>query len=633
MKLKRHQLLPLIIGSVAVLLIVCYFAIVRPLVTGAGDTATTAVTTGAGEGIYLNKGTLYPPIKREEMYSITVHNGGGTYRFYRIAEEGKQPTATDDFIMAQKEGDSFKDYGHIPYKQERFSELVVATGSFYYHKNIGEDAAAAGTTLDLADYGLAPEQDPAWFEVEKLSGERYRVFVGDPAVTDGGYYVRVEGRDTVYVSHSNLVGQTALCELPSFVDPTLTAIFVQTGYYYNKDFTLFKPSPEDYLLTGDDSVTFRYYTEIGGELSEPEIASQDLRRARTEMKEAFVGKRRGSDPFIFTITYDDSEENESLRGKTVTYHVEEITRIDRLYIVLNYLNSSLRSDFHSGVAYKITAPATMTGYLPHSGHYMGVLEAIGELVGTETVAIGLNEATMEKYGLGFYTIDYETPVKIAYDKVNTSDVVVDRYLPNSLFISEKQEGGFYYVGSILTDVVAKVDASTLSFLEAEDTFWLEDTMYSVNIGNVTRLEFDFDYLDADVTYTFLHEREKDQKDRFITTGVSYLEGNRRLDLEQYRSLYMHLVTIYYSGAYDGDVPKDELLAGRSVLTMTVTLGDGSEYVYRFYPYSLRHVLVSVEGEEGMEGAYFYALSSDVEKIYRDILLVLDGKEPNPDKQN
>ena len=626
--------MPLVFGAIAILLIVSYFAIIRPLVTDTGDTVTTTVTTGEGEGAYLNKGTLYPPLAREEIYSITVSNESGTFRFYRYTKEGVQPTATHGFIIAQKEGDRFVDYGHIPYQEERFSELVVATGSFYYHKNIGEDAAEGGVTLNLADYGLAPEQDPAWFEVTTLGGSTYRVYVGDPAVTDGGYYVRVEGRDTVYVSHSNLVGQTALCELPSFVDPTLTAIFVQTGYYFNRNFTLYKPSPEDYLLTGDDTVAFAYRAEINGVLGEREVASQDLRRAHAEMREAFIGKKKGDDPFVFTVNYPDSEEvSEELRGKTVTYHVEEITRIDRLYVVLDYLNSSLRSHFHSGVAYKITAPATMTGYLPNSNHYMGVLEAIGELLGSETVAVGLTEETMEKFGLGVYAIDYETPLDIAYDKVNTNDIVVKDYLPNTLFISAKQEGGFYYVGSILTDIVAKVDAATLSFLEAEDTFWLEDTMYSVNIGNATKLEFDFDYVNGDRTFTFLHEREKDSKDRFVTTGVSYLEGNRKLDLEQYRSLYMHLVTIYYSGAYDGEVPKEELLAaGRSVLTLTVTLGDGSEYTYRFYPYSARHVLVSVEGDTGAEGAYFYALSSEVEKLYRDILLVLDGKEPNPDKQ-
>ncbi len=641
MRMKKHQLLPLIFGGVAVLLIVLYFAVVRPLVANGGDTVTTTAVTDEGEGTLYNKGTLYPAIRREEMVSITVHNKAGTFRFHRLAEEGKEPTKKDDFVIAKLEGDTFTSYADITYKQERLSELVVATGSFYYHKNIAKDAEASGTQLDLSQYGLAPEQDPAWFEIETFAGDTVRVYVGDAAVTDNGYYVMVDGREDVYVSHTTLVGTTALCELPTFVDPTLTYSFVQTAYYFSKDFSFWRPAPEGYRLTLDDSVRFRYTSRIiagakEGDVIEtgPENATQDLRTAQAVMQEAFLGKGVGDGGFTFTIEHEDSDKvAEGLRGRTVEYRIEEITGIDTLYIVLNYLNSSKRSDFHTGVAYKITAPAKMTGYLPSSNRYMGVLETIGELVGSETVDVGMTPEMLEKYGLDAYCIYYEAPMTIGYDKVNTDDIVVGKYLPVYLYISEKQEDGSYLVGSLQTNVVARVDGSTLSFLEEKDTFWLEDTMFSVNIGNATKLEFDFDYRDADITYTFLHEREEDDRGRFITTGVSYLEGGRRVNLEDYRSLYMHLVSIYYSGEYDGALPKDELLArDESVLTMRITLGDGAEYVYRFYPYSARHVLVSVEGEEGVEGAYFYALSSEVEKIYRDILLVLDGVKPDPDKQ-
>ncbi len=650
MRMKKHQRLPVIVGAVAILLIVIYFAVVRPLSESPPDTPP-AVTTGQGEGVHYNKGTLYPHVPRQNMLSITVHNEKGTYRFSRVADEGKQPTATDRFVILQEKKDGWTVYPHIRYDEERFSEIVVATGTFYYLRNLGEEPELEGKKPIWSDYGLAPEDDPAWFELETLDGIKYKVYVGDPAVTDGGYYVRVEvggiPRDTVYVSNSNLVGETALASLPSFVDATLTSTPVSNAFYYNKDVTLWRTAPEGYVLTKDDTVSYRYRTTVDGVTSEPRQGSTDMRTARSEVLDAFLGRRIGDTPLSFTITYaadesfddvTDEEEKkrlEALRGKTVTYSVEEIVRIEELYIELNFLNADDRSEFHAFVAYMITGPSTKTGYLPNSQNFMGILETFGQLVGSETVAVGLDLDIIEELGLNAYCYYYETPVKIQSTGSGAGNVKVDQYLPNYLYISEKREdekGAYYYVGSVLTDVVARVDAAELAFLEKPNSWWLESAMYSVVLGNIAKMEFDFDYTDADETYTFLIESQPGKNQFRTVTGVSWVEGGRSVVLDAYKDLYAHLSSTSYEGEYDGTLPKDEVMAGQPVLTLTLTMNGGDVYSYRFYPYSARHVLVSVTGDENTEGAFFYVLSSDAEKIYRDLLLVLEGKRPDPGKQ-
>ena len=470
-------------------------------------------------------------------------------------------------------------------------------------------------------------------------------------MTDGGYYVRVEengvARDTVYVSNSTLVGETALAALPSFVDATLTSTPVSNAFYYNKDVTLWKTAPAGYCLTADDTVSYRYTRTVDGVTSEAMIGSTDMREARREVFDAFLGVKLGDQPFTFNVTYDpdenfddveDEEEKarlEALRGKTVTYTVEEILRIEELYIEIDYLNASDRSEFHAFVAYSIAGPSTKTGYLPNSNNFMGILETFGELVGTETVAVGLDLDLIEELGLTAYCYYYNTPVKIKSTGSGAGDVEVEQYLPNYLYISEKKvddTGAYYLVGSLLTDVVARVEAETLSFLEKPNSWWLENAMYSVLLGNISKMEFDFDYTDVDATYTFLITSEPGKNQFRTVKGVNWVEGGRAVYLDAYKDFVMHLSSTTYEGEYDGALPKDEVMAGRHVLTMTLTMNGGDVYSYRFYPYSARHVLVSVEGDEGTEGAFFFVLASDVEKIYRDLCLVLEGKRPDPGKQ-
>ena len=623
----------LIAFSAVILLIVLYFALVRPLVNNGGGEEEPPVTTGPGEGVQYDLGTLYPSIKRSEMKVIRVHNAEGTYEFRRMSvEEGKEPNEKSPFIIFQKEGDTMVGYPEVAYNEERFSELVVATGTFYFIRNLTGDAVAEGAALDYSRYGLAPEDDPAWFEIETFAGEKpIRVYVGDAAVTDSGYYVRVDGRDAVYVSNSTLVGTTALKGIESYVDAMLTVPLVSNGYYFNKDFTLWKQMGSDYLIDAQDTVTFVYYNES----NEEEYATVDLIRAKEALRTAFVGRKVGEGNFSFSVTYpDDEAEAEDLRGKTVEYRVKEITGVNSLFITLNFVKTSERSKFHAGVAYAITAPLDKIAYQPNTNNYMGVLEKIGYMTGTETVAIGLTRETMEKFGLGHYVIYFEAPKELSYDTAagKTDDVLIGATEKYYLYISEKQEDGTYFVGSEQTNVVARVDGEIFAFLERSEAWWLKDTMYTVNIGEATKLEFGFNYTDMTDKFDFVltHDRTDPQHPSLV--DVTYLGDGRVVNTAAFRNLYMHLLTCYYTGEYDGEVPKEDVMAGRSVLTLRVTLSDGEVYVYRYYPYSARHVLVSIAKEGEAEGAYFYILSAELEKIYRDIQTLLAGGVPDPEKQ-
>ena len=169
-------------------------------------------------------------------------------------------------------------------------------------------------------------------------------------------------------------------------------------------------------------------------------------------------------------------------------------------------------------------------------------------------------------------------------------------------------------------------------MEYSDAWWLNSTMLTVNISNVSKLQFDFNYLDADLTHTFGLTAELADGGRKSLKAVKHLESGKSMNVSDFKQLYMHLVTIYYTEEYDGTVPIPEVLDTTPVLAMEITMSDGEVYTYRYYPYSARHVLVSIAKEGSAEGAYFYVLTPEVEKIYHDLMLLLEGKSPDPDKQ-
>ena len=179
--------------------------------------------------------------------------------------------------------------------------------------------------------------------------------------------------------------------------------------------------------------------------------------------------------------------------------------------------------------------------------------------------------------------------------------------------------------------MARVDGALLSFLEYDDSWWLNNNMVSVNIVDIEKFEFSFNYLDFNEKFEFQlgikpSDEEEDEEEVF------YVGEGRLVDVSAFKNLYMHLLTIDYSGAYDGNKPVEDVIAGRSVLTIRMTIRNEGTYVYRFYPYSDRHHLVTVAKEGDPEGGYFYVLAPEVEKIKNDVTKLIEGGTPNPEKQ-
>ena len=198
---KQKKLIIISAILFAVLLIV-YFAVVVPIVNKTEPAETTAPpSTLPGEDVGVgNRVQMFEHVERSNMKSIEVHNSHGTYTFYRNSE--------NNFVI--------KGYESALYDARLFSSLVTSTGYTLSMVRVVENASA-----DMWKYGLAESDNPAWYKLTTMTGVEHVVYIGNPIPSKVGYYVRYEGRDTVYVLDGSLEA-TILSPIEAMITPLLT---------------------------------------------------------------------------------------------------------------------------------------------------------------------------------------------------------------------------------------------------------------------------------------------------------------------------------------------------------------------------------------------------------------------------
>lgn len=239
-----------------VVLLVLYFAVIRPLTAEVEDTSIAADLI-EGEVMITAKTSnfyIFQPIERSAIQSIEVENEYGGYKIYR--------DASDTF---QLEG-----FLGLQFDQELFSSLVVTTGTPTAMMRVAQDLDEEG----LAEYGLDDPQ--ASWTVTTTSGEKFTMYVGDCLITEGGYYVKYEPRNAVYILSTTLA-DTILKPDYAMLQPLLTAGMSSNDYFLVDEFTVWH---DDELFVHVDRVPEE-------EMSNPDgIVEVNLTYPKPETKEA-----------------------------------------------------------------------------------------------------------------------------------------------------------------------------------------------------------------------------------------------------------------------------------------------------------------------------------------------------------
>ena len=188
--------------------------VVAPMLKETEEKVVPELLDGETYSQAYSKIMVFPQIEQANIKEIKIHNTHGDYGFY---QNGK-----GEFLISGYEGTAFS--------TQAFTSLAASVRLPMALDRVTED------TSDLAKYGLDPKDDPAYYIITNTDGDSYKMYIGNPIPTSGGYYAKLDGRDAVYALDTTT--SLILSPVESYVTPLLTMPTSDEDYYKIERFTL-----------------------------------------------------------------------------------------------------------------------------------------------------------------------------------------------------------------------------------------------------------------------------------------------------------------------------------------------------------------------------------------------------------
>ena len=199
--------------------------------TGAAE-PYASVDYGGGEELgFNNRVLMYPMISEKDVYSIKVDNQYGGYEFYRGSD--------GEFVLKGFEEST------AAHSADALATLCSACGYTITMQRLdmnGDVARLPSGEVDYEAYGLG--DSAAVFTITKAniqnntysaSDVSYTVKVGNRTHPGTGYYMQLEGRDTIYVGDAS-VESTVLSAVEALMSPVLIHEMNTSNYVLVKNF-------------------------------------------------------------------------------------------------------------------------------------------------------------------------------------------------------------------------------------------------------------------------------------------------------------------------------------------------------------------------------------------------------------
>ncbi len=307
-------------------------------------------------------------------------------------------------------------------------------------------------------------------------------------------------------------------------------------YAISEILSIFDQKGNELKKISDDSiVTYRWYYEIDGVKGEIETEVLNL-KAENDGNDVFREALRGygTGKFATAKTVFDGDVYYQELYDFTTYNIARIDYYltNELTIAFRFKNATGRDPYYGESLYENLMTGKYSLYGLNSNSCEGVVKVLGGisndnsagvasgLYGSETVAVGLTPEVKEKYGLYAHKIYFELPRQIEpyeYDDGTDSDEYDDYYwydtLAFTLYISEVDPiDGTRYVGSDMYDVVTKIKAEDLAFLDYDfESFWARRTLVLMDVSYIDYIEAEFFMDDLYGSYMF----DLDHKDVYV----------------------------------------------------------------------------------------------------------------------
>lgn len=265
----------------------------------------------------------------------------------------------------------------------------------------------------------------------------------------------------------------------------------------------------------------------------------------------------------------------------------------------------------------VTYPAA---YQPDSDYLYEVLQKVTALNGTYTEKAGATEEDYADFGLD------DPKYMIAY--------YYDDQLYTILASETLEDGSYYATSSMNPTVIARVSADSLGFLEEDLLSWISPYPFNYSITSIEK--FSVSGKNADYDFYLRHGTDDKGNATLTVDAENHVTGENRTIADEdevwnFRSFYR---TILYSQIEDSvpltDEQIDELTADENncILTFEYTLTSGTKRTLKFWQYSTRRTLLTINGE----GEYYVYLDR-AEKILSDAAKAYAGEEVDSHAKN
>ena len=539
---------------------------------------------------------------------------------------------------------------------ELFAQLSVGCGYTISMQRLENPVRLPDGSIDYSEYGLAPEErveknedgtdkvddegnpvtydyKPTWYTVTTMTNETYTVTLGDPTVSEAGYYARYEDRDTVYILSSANLDAAVLQPVEALITPMMVYPMSLNTYFQVSNFT-YRSDIDHYAIYRD---MVKEITGFDMDTVEPDEEGNYSEEVQAKLDEASKAIADMDDK-DFAKMYDRLFVANS-RLVTAFSFIDMDQRTDTLYSSLPYMMSS---DY-------------MEGYLPNSDNIGSVLQGLYSMKFDRVAVLSPSDEELEEYGLDMPAHDFTFTYKNAEGQE----------FDNHFILSGKTEDGKYYGYSEIYDMILVIDESQLSYLEWEEIDWYEREYFLFNIAHVQTIKLEGAGVKSPIVFTLDNSKSDQSKgmnsDKLeiyangdlmdYTLTVTKPSGSQATETASYnfRRFFQALLTASMEG--NAELTAEEMEAfretpdGECLLKLTIHADDGkgstANICYRFYRYTERKAYFTVEvldstsdtGDPTEAQGVFYVLRSFCDKLIADAYRFMEGTEIVVDSKN
>ncbi len=424
--------------------------------------------TDDGETLYAEMITIFKGIESAGVRSIEINNQNGSYTLFRYDFEKMRPDDTAGFVLKHSPLSTLKDdllsylvyYAAHPLVKYRLEDPIVdGNGEF------SEYGLVPQTRYDAE--GNAYDYTPNSYTVTTTEGIKHTIFLGDRLIDGSGYYIQYMNNEGVR-------------------RPTV--------YVFN---------PPDMSESGEVMQGSIHNTLLGADvdLVDPKI--------------------------VYPMTNNDYFDVTNFKIQ----HRNDDGKLQQI-VALNYIPMEDRENTVAKNQPYVFAETSFKGYTANSTNIDGALlglmapkiEAIKVLAPSNDEKVEYNLMTKTEVpnedGTVKYQYSYSSKYIVEFDKVITDNGGGTQNVRQTLYVSEPNENGNYYVFTeirlldaiddspikgISLDSICEVSAETMDFVSWDQYRWIYPNFLEANIMYTDKIEISTPSYSAsfDINYSYI----------------------------------------------------------------------------------------------------------------------------------